>query len=69
MVRLGEARAEDQEAVSCLAFSSTGMLLISGHVNGGVAVWEWHRTAWQNVKQLKGAYTHACPAVAASESV
>ena len=55
VVRLGEARGGGQEAVSCLAFSANGMQLLSGHANGDVAFWEWHRTAWQNVKQLKGA--------------
>ena len=55
MVRLGEARGAGQEAVSCLSFSATGMLLLSGHASGDLAVWEWHRTAWQNDKHLKGA--------------
>ena len=55
VVRLGEARGGEQEGVSCLSFSGNGMLLLSGHANGDVIIWEWHRMAWQNVKHLKGA--------------
>lgn len=54
MVQLGEARASEQQSVSCLSFSSNGMLLLAGQANGDVVIWEWHRTVWQNVKHLKG---------------
>ena len=55
-MQLGEPKAQEQEAVCSLAFSRTGTLLLAGHAGGDVVFWEWHRTVWQSVKHVKGAF-------------
>jgi len=51
---LGEARPGEEAAVSALAFNAAGSMLLAAHVNGDVVLWEWHRTAWEAVKVIRG---------------
>lgn len=51
---LGEARTGDSEAVTALAFNGIGSMLLAGHANGSVVLWEWHRGAWEAVKSVRG---------------
>ena len=34
---------------------SQGSMLLVGHGSGDAAFWEWHRSAWELVKLVKGA--------------
>lgn len=56
VMRLGEPRAGDEAAVSALAFSPLGNLLLAGHADGDVAFWELKRTGWECAKTVKGAH-------------
>lgn len=51
---LGEARPGEEAAVSALAFNAAGSMLLAAHANGDVVLWEWHRTAWEAVKFIRG---------------
>ena len=54
LVVLGEARPGDREAVSALAFSTSGSMLLAAHVSGAVVLWQWHRNVWESVKTIRG---------------
>lgn len=53
---LGDARQGDREAVSALAFSAPGSMLLAAHVSGAVVLWQWHRNVWEPVKTIRGAH-------------
>lgn len=55
VMRLGEPRAGDEAAVTALAFSPLGNLLLAGHADGDVAFWELKRAGWECAKTVKGA--------------
>ena len=54
LVVLGDARPGDREAVSALAFSTSGSMLLAAHVSGAVVLWQWHRNVWEPVKAIRG---------------
>ena len=54
---LGEARTGDKEAVSALAFNATSSMLLVGHANGSVVLWQWHRNVWEPVKTIRGRHS------------
>jgi hypothetical protein len=56
LVVLGDARPGDREAVSALAFSTSGSMLLAAHVSGAVVLWQWHRNVWEPVKTIRGGY-------------
>ncbi|KAL0030409.1 hypothetical protein WJX79_001821 [Trebouxia sp. C0005] len=58
VVQLGEARPEDN-AVSSMAFSLQGNILLAGHANGEINLWEFKRTGWEAVKAIKDAHASA----------
>ncbi|KAL0048183.1 hypothetical protein WJX82_009442 [Trebouxia sp. C0006] len=58
VVQLGEVRPEDN-AVSSMAFSLQGNILLAGHANGEVNLWEFKRTGWEAVKAIKDAHASA----------
>ncbi|KAL0018560.1 hypothetical protein WJX77_004866 [Trebouxia sp. C0004] len=58
VVQLGEARPKDN-AVSSMAFSLQGNILLAGHANGEVNLWEFKRTGWEVVKAIKDAHASA----------
>ncbi|KAA6422788.1 MAG: hypothetical protein FRX49_07323 [Trebouxia sp. A1-2] len=49
VVQLGEARPED----------NAGNILLAGHANGEINLWEFKRTGWEAVKAIKDAHASA----------
>lgn len=57
---LGDVRPGEEAAVTALAFNGQGGMLLAGHANGNVVLWEWHRTAWDPVKSIRGEAAGGC---------
>eukprot|EP00884_Botryococcus_braunii_P022622 jgi/Botrbrau1/9043/Bobra.0376s0020.2 len=59
VIQVGEGGSRDTEAVTCLAFSPMGNLLMVGHANGDVALWELKKQGWEIAKTIKDAHVTA----------
>ena len=57
MLLLGQPSIKEDASVTSLAFSLQGSILIAGHANGDLNIWEFRRVAWECVKSLKDAHT------------
>lgn len=60
LVRLGDPSRGENDAVTVMAFSWGGNLLVEGRAKGDVAFWELRRGTWESIKVIKGgrAYLH-----------
>ncbi len=61
MVQLGQVSAREDAAVTSLAFSLQGSILVVGHASGDINFWEFRRVAWECVKSIQD--VHVSPVV------
>ncbi len=66
VLKLGEPKAGDEAAVSAMAFSPQGSMLVVGHADGDIAFWELRRGGFECTRRSSG-HPHltlpSCPAV------
>ena len=63
VVQLGQVSLREDAAVTSLAFSLQGSILVAGHASGDVNFWEFRRVAWECVKSVQD--VHVSPIVQA----